>query len=260
MSSQVHLVGVPAQLPRDARSRSTLATASPSRTLTSRRAERARQARHPPRVLARVEHSTARCSGPRRPGPPRRGAAPPTAPSAATRRRPARRRRRRRRRGARAAEEVIRIRGAARTVGAGARGARRGPRAGLAQALEQRAPPAVAQRGARRPCSPAALPALVGGARRAQLADDARLAGSQERVRLLAAQQSPLANVAGDVGLRGDDRSCASSRLSSGSDRRCPVLARLAGARPDRRYACAAARSSPACATTFCARWPGTSS
>ena len=46
-----------------------------------------------------------------------------------------------------------------------------------------------------------ALPALMGGARRAQLADDARLASDEERLGMLAAEQAPLAHVARDVRL-----------------------------------------------------------
>ena len=64
-----------------------------------------------------------------------------------------------------------------------------------------------------------ALPALMGGARGAQLADGARLPGGEEDVGLLAAQQPPLADVAGDIGLGGDDRPRA-HQLSSVAARR----------------------------------------
>ena len=75
------------------------------------------------------------------------------------------------------------------------------------QTVEQAAPPPRAQR---RQADGLAVglaqPALVRGARRAQLAHDPAPSGSQEYVRLLAAQQPPLTHVAGDIRLGGDDR------------------------------------------------------
>jgi hypothetical protein len=73
---------------------------------------------------------------------------------------------------------------------------------GHGQSLEEAAAPARAQRWQRDLGTVAlAHPALVGGAGCAQLADDQALAGGEEHVGLLAAQQAPLAHVAGHVGL-----------------------------------------------------------
>jgi hypothetical protein len=74
--------------------------------------------------------------------------------------------------------------------------------ADLAQSLEQ-VPPASCTRRRRtqRFTIALALPSLMRGARRAQLAHGARTAGGNEKLMLLAAQQSPLAYVTGDVRL-----------------------------------------------------------
>src|SRR5204863_1971355 len=66
----------------------------------------------------------------------------------------------------------------------------------VAQAAEQRPRAAVAAVAHARVVEPLADPALVGRARRAQLADHAPLAAVQEDVGVLAAQQCPSADVA----------------------------------------------------------------
>src|SRR5829696_795154 len=86
-----------------------------------------------------------------------------------------------------------------------------GPLAARAQAVQERAPAALAARMAQRESGAAGLadPALVLGARGAQLADLAPLAGREEVLGVLAAQESAPADVAGDVLLVGLDVRCA---------------------------------------------------
>ena len=174
--------------PRRPRSRPMLADRLARAHADLGRAQRAREARHAARVLAGVEHRRPPAAAARRAAG-RRRARPCGA--IRTRGRPPRvgavpvRRRASSRRGAVAVEEVV-GRGAPRRVRA-----RGGPASALsarraapgAAARTGRAPAAWRSGGALDACSSVLpLPALVGGARRAQLADDARLAGGDEDV------------------------------------------------------------------------------
>ena len=97
-------------------------------------------------------------------------------------------------------------------------------------------------------------PALVHRARRAQLADVAPLARVQEDVGALAAQQRAPADRARDGHVLRGDLARSHACEASGPQRRCRAVRGPQAAR----YAVTA--SSVALSTTFCARWPGTSS